>query len=132
MWRAIIVFLLLWAVGESWSGVSNFSRNEHHREAGIWLAEQAQETGTLVSNSRKVAYYADRHRDPRVWWGGKSTVFLLKLSKDRWPKAQFAAVRLQRGEIELVADFTEAVGRSPLQIFENGRGDQVLVYDIKN
>ena len=132
MWRAIIVLLLLWAVGESWSGVSNFSRNEHHREAGIWLAEQAQETGALVTNSRKVAYYAGRHRDPRVWWGGKSTVFLLKLSKDRWPKAQFAAVSIQRDENELVAGFTEAVGRSPVHIFENGQGDQVLVYDLKN
>ena len=132
MWRAIIVLLLLWAVGESWSGVSNFSRNEHHREAGIWLAEQAQETGALVTNSRKVAYYADRHRDPRVWWGGKSTVFLLKLSKDRWPKAQFAAVSVQRDENKLVAGFTEAVGRSPVHIFENGQGDQVLVYDLKN
>jgi len=132
MWRAIIVLLLLWAVGESWSGVSNFSRNEHHREAGIWLAEQAQEAGALVTNSRKVAYYADRHRDPRVWWGGKSTAFLLKLSKDRWPKAQFAAVSVQRDENKLVAGFTEAVGRSPVHIFENGQGDQVLVYDLKN
>ena len=129
---AIIVLLLVWAVGESWSGVSNFSRNEHHREAGIWLAEQAQATGALVTNSRKVAYYAGRYRDPRVWWGGRSTAFFLKLSKDRWPKAQFAAVRLQRGEIELAAQFTEAVGRSPVQIFENGHGDQVLVYDLKN
>ena len=132
MWRAIIVLLLLWAVGESWSGVSNFSRNEHHREAGIWLAEQAQETGALITNSRKVAYYADRHRDPRVWWEGKSTVFLLKLSKDRWPKAQFAAVSVQRNENKLVAGFTEAVGRSPVDIFKNGQGDQVLVYDLKN
>ncbi len=129
---AIIVLLLLWAAGESWSGVSNFSRNEHHREAGIWLAEQAQETGALVTNSRKVAYYAGRHRDPRVWWGGKSTVFLLKLSKDRWPRALFAAVSVQRGENNLMAGFTEAVGRSPVQIFENGHGDQVLVYDLKN
>jgi hypothetical protein len=124
--------LLLWAAGESWSGVSNFSRNEHHREAGIWLAEQAQETGALVTNSRKVAYYAGRHRDPRVWWGGRSTAFLLKLSKDRWPKAQFAAVRLQSGENELVAGFTEVVGRSPVQIFENGHGGKVLVYDLRD
>ena len=129
---AIIVLLLVWAVGESWSGVSNFSRNGHHREAGIWLAEQAQATGALVTNSRKVAYYAGRYRDPRVWWGGRSTAFFLKLSKDRWPKAQFAAVRLQREEIELAAQFTEAVGRSPVQIFENGHGDQVQVYDLKN
>jgi hypothetical protein len=132
VWWAIIVLSLLWAAGESWSGVSNFSRNEHHREAGIWLAEQAQETGALVTNSRKVAYYAGRHRDPRVWWGGRSTAFLLKLSKDRWPKAQFAAVSVQRGENELVAGFTEAVGRSPVHIFENGYGDQVLVYDLNN
>ena len=131
-WRAIGMLLLLWAVGESWSGVSNFSRNEHHQEAGTWLAEQTQETGALVTNSRKVAYYAGRYRDPRVWWGGRSTAFLLKLSKDRWPKAQFVAVSIQRGETELVAGFTEAVGRSPLQSFENGHGDQVLVYDLKN
>jgi len=131
-WRAIGMLLLLWAVGESWSGVSNFSRNEHHQEAGTWLAEQTQETGALVTNSRKVAYYAGRYRDPRVWWGGRSPAFLLKLSKDRWPKAQFVAVSIQRGETELVAGFTEAVGRSPLQSFENGHGDQVLVYDLKN
>ena len=37
-WWAIIVLSLLWAVGESWSGVSNFSRNEHQREACICLA----------------------------------------------------------------------------------------------
>jgi hypothetical protein len=132
VWWASIVLLLLWAVGESWSGVSNFSRNEHHREAGIWLAEQAQETGELVTNSRKVAYYAGRHRDPSVWWGGRSTAFLLKLSKDRWPKAQFAAVSVQRRENELVAGFTKAVGRSPVHVFENGYGDQVLVYDLKD
>jgi hypothetical protein len=132
VWWAIIVLSFLWAAGESWSGVSNFSRNEHHREAGTWLAKQAQETGALVTNSRKVAYYAGRHRDPRVWWGGKSTAFLLKLSKNRWPKAQFAAVSVQRGENELVAGFTEAVGRSPVHIFENGYGDQVLVYGLKN
>ena len=113
--------------------VTNVSRALNDlREAGVWLAEQTQKTGALVTNSRKVAYYADRYRDPKVWWGGKSTAFLLKLSKDRWPKAQFAAVSIQRGENDLVTGFTEAVGRSPLQIFENGHGDQVLVYDLKD
>ena len=42
LWRITIVVLIVWATGESISGVGNFSRNEHHREAGTWLAQQTQ------------------------------------------------------------------------------------------
>ena len=44
VWWAIIVLSLLWAAGESWSGVSNFSRNEHHREAVSYTHLRAHDT----------------------------------------------------------------------------------------
>ena len=131
IWWAIIVLLLFWAVGESWSGVSNFSHNAHHKEAGIWLAEHTQQEGVLITNSRRVAYYAGRYRDPNMWEGDTKTL-LRGLLENRWPTTQFAAVRFQRGEDNLELEFKDALRRAPVREFENGRGDRVLVYDYSD
>ena len=92
------------------------------------MAEHTQQEGVLITNSRKVAYYAGRYRDPNMWEGDTKTL-LRGLLENRWPTTQFAAVRFQRGEDNLELKFNDALNRAPVQIFENSRGDRVLLYD---
>jgi len=130
--RCIVIFLLVWAVGESWSGVSNFSRNEHHRMAGVWLTQNADESSIVVTNSRKVAYYADRYNNPEIW--GMEPLGLSKyfLDGSEIQEADFVVVNLPRNDTDLATRFSELAGASPIQIFDNGHGDWILIFPVNN
>ncbi len=128
LWRITIVVLIVWATGESISGVGNFSRNEHHREAGTWLAQQTQQQGALITNSRKVAFYANRYSDANVWEPNVITL-LQGLKDNRWTHSQFAAIRVEKNEENIEAEFNRILKQKPEHIFHNGRGDRILLYD---
>ena len=65
-------------------------------------------------------------------WEGDTKKLLRGLLANRWPTTQFAAVRFQRSENNLELEFKDALRRTPVREFENGRGDRVLVYDYSD
>ena len=125
--RALVGVLLLWAGGESVSGLDNATRATAVKEAGLWVAMQARVPGVLVSNDRRIAYYAGRHGDLDFIETDVGKI-LHGLRGGRWPEADYVALRLTRHDTKTEAWVIEALGKAPAQVFERESGDRVLVY----
>ena len=125
--RVLVIVLLLWAGGESVSGLDNATRASAVKQAGIWIAAQSNAPGALVSNDRRLAYYAGRHGDLDFIEGNVGKI-LHGLRGDRWTDAEFVALRLTRHDTRTRDWVIEALGKAPLKVFEAESGDRVLVY----
>ena len=125
--RVLAGVLLLWAGGESISGLDNATRATAVKEAGLWVATQVRVPGALVSNDRRLAYYAGRHGDLDFIETNVGKI-LHGLRGQRWPEADFVALRLTRHDTKTEAWVIEALGKAPVNVFERESGDRVLVY----
>ena len=133
IWWIVVGILALWAVGESYSGVTNFSKDQFLRETGYWLYEKTESTsGPIVTNNRKVSYYAGVQGDREVLVIGDDHFMdnLQHLTHDLG--ADFAGVLVQRSESSLEQALFDAVGSRPVKVFHEKRGDRVLLYDLRN
>jgi hypothetical protein len=127
MRRVALVILLVWAAGESVSGLDNTTRARALKEAGLWLETQVDAPGSILTNDRRIAYYAGRHWDlgsiePSV------TNILHGLRGGLWPETTYVALRLTRGDTKTYDWVIEALGAAPLRTIDAGRGDRVLIY----
>ncbi len=128
--RALVGVLLLWAVGESVSGLDNVTRATAIKDAGLWLADRATTPESLVTNDRRLAYYAGRHTDLK-YIEPRWARLKLGLTEWRWwTKGSYFALRLSREDKAREDLFTEALGKSPVKEFAGESGDRVLVYKI--
>ena len=128
-----MAILALWAIGESYSGVTNFSKAQFLRETGYWLHEKTENrSGPIVTNSRKIGYYAGVQGDREILVISRDYFInnLQHLAHDLG--TDFAGVLMQRSENSLEQALYEAVGSNPVKEFHNNRGDRVLVYDLRN
>ena len=128
----IVIICVTWALGESYSGVSNFSRNSHLRDAGYWLYEKTKNTsGPILTNNRRIAYYANVR--------GRREVIILD---DQMMLAEFAdlieefgsdfaGVRIQRSDSRFESQLNQAIKSNPTAVLDNGHGDRVLLYDVR-
>jgi hypothetical protein len=133
VWWIVVLILALWAVGESYSGVTNYSKDSFLRETGYWLYEKTENrSGPIVTNSRKIAYYAGVQGDREVLVVGRDYFIdsLRHLTHDLG--TDFAGVLVQRSEGSIEQALYEAVGSKPVKEFHDKRGDRVLVYDLRN
>ena len=130
--QVLIAILLLWGVGESISGLDNFTRHQHLKEAGLWLAGQTAIPGSLVSNDRRVAYYAGRHADlgnivPSfgVLYNG--------LKKKRWPGAEYIAVVCNRSLCQKITKHFKKVQKyNQIKVFSGRKEGKVLIYRLQS
>ena len=128
--QVLIAILLLWGVGESISGLDNFTRHQHLKEAGLWLAGQTAIPGSLVSNDRRVAYYAGRHADldnivPSF------DALNNGLKKKRWPGAEYIAVVCNRDLCQKIIKHFKIVRKyDRIKIFSGHKTDKVLIYRL--
>jgi len=130
--RVLAGFLLLWGAGECISGLDNVTRAKAVKDAGLWLGSQATIPGSLVTNDRRLAYYAGRHRDLKFIEIHFKRLRVGLTKWNWWPQASYFAVRLARDEDAIEQMFTEVLGRSPERIFVREVGDRVLVYNLKH
>jgi len=128
--RSAIILLLLWGVGESISGLDNATRAESVKASGVWLAQHAVETGSLVTNDRRIAFYSNRYRD-HDFIGSDHRLILQDLAKGRWPQSEFIALRFHRRQDNTNArEQLEALGATFMEIFSHPNGDTVIVYRL--
>ena len=125
--RVLAVVLLLWGIGESVSGLDNVTSAEALKDAGRWLATRTEAPHSLVTNDRRIAYYANRHWDLKEIEPSVSKV-LHGLRAGRWPDAKFVAVRLTRTDEKTHAWVVEALGKGPIRTIDYETGDRVLIY----
>ena len=125
--RALIALLIVWGIGESVSGLDNVTRAGAIKEAGRWLAAQNHAPDLVVTNDRRLAYYAGVHQDleyiepsvPKILHG---------LRGGLWPDAAYVALRIRRSDSSSETWILEALGGAPLRIVDSGIGDRVMIY----
>lgn len=128
-WRLVLsVIVLLWVAGESINGINNPTRKLHLRDAGLWLQPYTGETGSLVTNDRRILYYAGRWSD-RTHVELKLAQLLQGLDQERWSTPRFTAIRLKDGQ--QAAGVIDAIGHEPIERFNNNRGDRVLIFAMR-
>ena len=126
--HVIAALLFLWAAGESLSGLDNVTRANALKSAGMWLADRATTAGSLVTNDRRVAYYAGRHNDSKyIQLDSRKMYFQLR--KNRWPDATWIAIRLRRDDEAYLVDFFDGLSKRPVKIFDAGAGDRVFIFE---
>ena len=128
----ILTICLIWGLGESYSGVSNFSRNLHLRDAGYWLYEKTKNTsGPILTNNRRIAFYASVRGEREVITIDNTmvTTDLSELVKEMG--SDFAGIRIQRSDTRLESELNKVIKLEPVTILDNGHGDRVLLYDLR-
>jgi hypothetical protein len=132
VWWLVVSILALWAVGEGYSGVTNFSRDHYLREAGYWLYEMTENTsGPILTNNRKIAYYADVEGNREVLIISRDHFIGSLKQLTREHGSDFAGILIQRSEDLIEQALFKTVGSQPAKVFRNKRGDQVLLYDLR-
>jgi len=128
---AFLIICFLWGIGESYSGVTNFGRNFHLRDAGYWLHTKTVNTsGPILTNNRRIAYYTSVLGNREVLtMSGQALLefsdFVDELGSD------YAGIRIQRSDDLLEFELNKAMKSAPVKIFDNNHGDRVLLYDLR-
>ena len=125
--RVTLLVLLVWALGESISGLDNATKAAALKDAGTWLGEQATEPGSLLTNDRRIAYYAGRHNDRSSIEMDKRKMYF-GLRKKRWPDSDWIAIRVRRDEGRYIDDFSSGLKKKPVKVFDAGVGDRVYIF----
>ena len=125
--RALITLLIVWGIGESVSGLDNVTRAGAIKDAGRWLATQSSTAESVVTNDRRLAYYAGRHQDLEYVEPSVSKI-LHGLRGGLWPDAVYVALRVSRSDQTSETWILEALGAAPLRIVDSGIGDRVMIY----
>ena len=128
--RVLAVVLLLWAGGESVSGLDNTTRASAIKDAGLWLKDRTTAPKSLLTNDRRLAYYAGRHGDLKYIEHRYARLQLGLTEWKWWTKGSYLALRLTRDDKAREDLFTEALGKSPVKVFARESGDRVLIYRI--
>lgn len=97
-------------------------------EAARWLSLHASEDSRIYYDSRRVRYYAtgdasDRTKDD---W----PVVLDHFGSDAIRQFDYMVVRIPKRNSERQDILTRQAGAEPLAVFDNGRGDKVLIYHV--
>jgi hypothetical protein len=124
LFPAVCAILVVMAI----EGLFSFGPSKLYlREAGLWLKERTAPEAKIHGNNRIVAFYAGKRSEN--WARGFTWDETAALLKDRsWSGYDYVAVALDRRHPEHAAAVSGVLGDSPVARFENGRGDQVLVF----
>jgi hypothetical protein len=115
-------------LGMAVEGLSPFGPTKIHlKEAGLWLKAHASPEAKIHSSNGIVAHYAGRagEQQGRAFAWGETAALL----KDRsWREYDYVAVAVDRRHPGRAEALAAELGRTPVARFDNGRGDQVLVF----
>jgi hypothetical protein len=141
--RAGIVFLcVLFVYNVLDSFVSTGASRDYQKQAGLWLKQQMQPGDRLFSSVTTVAYYADRidllqYKDnPRRALGEVRNYSLKEvkrvLKRPRPDKYAYLALRFRPRKNEVIGNIGSINQLQRLKVFENNKGDQIVIYKIKS
>lgn len=97
------------------------------KQAGFWLKSHTAPEAKIHGNNRIVAFYAGKRNEN--WARGFAWEETAAVLKDKtWAEYDYVVVALDRRHPEHAAAVSAALGNAPVARFDNGRGDQVLVF----
>ena len=115
-------------------GLDRVSSKLHMKDAGIWISEQTDgfHKNRVYSNTRIVDYYIGKPVvEPDDHYRANVVNSLVLTS--RWKRLDFLAISLDNdGRPGFYRNFRYRIGKEPERIFENHKGDKVLVYDFRD
>lgn len=114
-------------------GLDRFTSKHHLRDAGTWVRQQSggdYRKSRIYSNDRIVDYYAGQHAVRYSSYYSYYNRRAFNPVKVR-EKLQFLVLNLDKyDKPQAFANIRSQIGREPDRIFENSKGDKVLVYDF--
>lgn len=124
LFPAVCAVLVVMAV----EGLFSFGPSKTYlREAGLWMKARTSPASKVHSNNRIVAFYAgNRGEDWVRSFAWEETAARLK--DGSWRDYDYVAVTVDRRHSERAETVAAALERAPVARFDNGRGDQVLVF----
>jgi hypothetical protein len=127
LFPAACAVLLVMAV----DGLTSFGPSKAYiRDAGLWLKERAPLEAKVHSNNKILTFYAGkRENDWARWFTWEETAALLQ--DGSWRNYDYVAVAVDRRHPERADLLAAKLGRAPVARFDNGRGDQVLVFGTR-
>ncbi|MDR3491700.1 MAG: hypothetical protein P4M12_06605 [Gammaproteobacteria bacterium] len=129
-WLLPLVAFLIFI--SSLGGFFNFGYSKAYiRHSGEWLAEHANKEAHIYSNDPQVMYYSHHFgNDIFVLAHNYSDISILE--QGGWKKFDFIALHLDSKEKEKNARITTEIALTPVHVFANKRGDQVIIYQVKH
>ncbi len=125
----LVVFLIFIS---SLGGFFNFGYSKAYiRQSGEWLAEHANRNARIYSNDPQIMYYS-HHFGNDIFIQARSFSDTSVLEQGKWKKYDFIALHLNSKDIEKNARITKEIALSPVHVFANKRGDQVIIYQVEH
>jgi hypothetical protein len=131
--RTVTAALALVLLVNSAEGLDRVTTKRYLRDAGYWIAGQygTYRNNKVYSNNRMVDYYAGKREVELDNYYSAHVVNALTMSA-RWKRLHFLAINLEaKGGPGFYRNFRYRIGKEPDIIFENPRGDKVLIYDFR-
>lgn len=97
------------------------------KDAGLWVAANKSPQVLLFTNDTLVNYYAHGQTKNRISEPSFNTV-LYKIKKGALEKFDLFAIQVSRKKPSGKTNLIEAFEAKPIKVFENNRGDSVLIF----
>ncbi len=125
----LIVSLIILA---SLGGIFDFGYSKAYlRQAGDWLAERVPAAASLYSNDYQILYYS-KHFGNDIFQKINEYHQPNATQQGYWKNYDYLALAVSKKNVAEKAALLEAIPLLPIQVFSNKRGDQVLIYKIKD
>ncbi len=111
----------------SLGGIFDFGYSKQYiNDAGVWLAENVPAQAALYSNDEQVMYYSKHFGNDIFVKSREYSDSAVALSQDKWKQYDYLALRLNKNTDQI----QNQINVSPVQVFKNKRGDQVIIYKV--
>ena len=128
-WLMPFIFLLL--IIASIGGIFDFGYSKAYlRRAGDWLAENVSARSSLYSNDYQIMYYS-KHFGNEIFQKVQEYANPNATKPGYWKNYDYVALHLDKKEWVEKAGWLEEIPVTPIEVFANKRGDQVVIYKIK-
>ncbi len=96
--------------------------------AGAWVADHVPASSALYIKDIEVMYYSHRFGSG-IFKAVEETPSALSVTKDQWKQYQYIVLHIDKKSRIENESVLQAIGLQPIQVFQNKRGDEVLIYD---
>lgn len=98
--------------------------------AGLWLQQSTPVTATVYSNNMQVLFYAERTPINLNYYYDDSQP-LQTINTKAWQNFDYLALRVNREFNNKHDQIITAIGKPPIKIFSNKRGDSIFIFQLK-
>jgi hypothetical protein len=124
---AFALFIAVCLVFGLVAGIKKHDVNSYVRTAAAWLSAHAPKTARILSNDNQILFYAGfANHDHNFLIQVDNAPRLAGLRK--WSDYDFVVVRVRRSRLNLVPEMEKEIGRAPVKMLENSRGDRIMIF----